>query len=499
MPRGPLQNTTRQLTRALRSRRAWWLLPLVAFLCVALPHLNDGDWQRGDGGWYSAIGLQAWRTGNLWTLHEAPGRVYFNKPPLVFWIHGAGLWALGSGPLQARLSSVVAGALAVLLVALVARRAAGRAAGASAGVVIALTYEFTRRTREVSLDLWQMVFLLAAAALVIEALQRRRAALIALAGFPLGLALLCKPLIALLAIPLLGAWLIAAGRVRLLPWLGGAIMLVLAVALPWHVSMLIQHGPAFLHQYFGREIADRASGSLVGGQSRTQPPWFYVAAIVRGYWPWLAVVAAAVVAALRGQLVRRELRLLAFGALWSAIWLSALTAFPDRRDRYAVVLYAGLAWMAAAFLGAALRRAVAPTVVRNLWATILTRAMPAMVVGALVFAVLPVRVQRPVDPQWPALFDWLANEGNPPLWDGGFAGAPSARVYLLTGRWATPARNSTGDIVSWPDAGDLIAYHRRGGFAPGPHETVVFSRGDITVTRLDAEAWQPREAPDPGE
>ena len=60
-----------------------YVLPAILFLAVTLPHLGQGDF-RGDAGWYSAIGVQAWRTGKLWTLWGEPGLPYFNKPPMAY-------------------------------------------------------------------------------------------------------------------------------------------------------------------------------------------------------------------------------------------------------------------------------------------------------------------------------------------------------------------------------------------------------------------------------
>lgn len=59
------------MIRRLAAR--WYLLtPVAIALALALPHLDQGDF-RTDTQWYSAIGLQAWRTGHLWTLYADPG------------------------------------------------------------------------------------------------------------------------------------------------------------------------------------------------------------------------------------------------------------------------------------------------------------------------------------------------------------------------------------------------------------------------------------------
>ena len=56
-----------------------WVIPLILLLSVTLPHLAGGDWQRGDSGWYTAIGVQAFRTGEFWTLMGEPGQQWIES------------------------------------------------------------------------------------------------------------------------------------------------------------------------------------------------------------------------------------------------------------------------------------------------------------------------------------------------------------------------------------------------------------------------------------
>ncbi|MCH9057519.1 MAG: glycosyltransferase family 39 protein [Planctomycetes bacterium] len=190
------QAATRRARRWARLRP--WLIPAVLLLCVTLPHLGDGDWQRGDSGWYTAIGVQAWRTGELWTLMGEPGQPYFNKPPLVFWITGFVAWIFGPSAWAARLPTIAAAPGCVLATVGITRVFATRRTALTVGVVLALSVEFFRRTREVSLDLWQLVFLLLALWIAAGAVKDQRWRRLALAGLPSGLALMCKPMVALL-------------------------------------------------------------------------------------------------------------------------------------------------------------------------------------------------------------------------------------------------------------------------------------------------------------
>lgn len=471
-------------------------MPSLLLLAVTLPHLDQGDWQRTDSGRYAAIGLQAWGTGDLWTPQSEPGVPYFAKPPMVLWLHGLSLRVLGVGPLQARLPTVMAALGCVLMVVAITRRLAGPVPAVVAGSVLALTYEFFRRTREISLDMWQLLFMLAGLALIVRAATaetrtaRATAVHMAAAGMCFGLALLCKPLVAFTAPLLAAGWLAWTGRWRLATWTAASVVAALAVAAPWHVSMWVAHGSAFLDQYFGREIAARAAGGLPDSEGGRVPPWFYVAGIARTYWPWLALAG---VGAVRGRGATGAWRL---AALWFGAWLVLLTLFPDRRDRYALPLYTGLAILA----GLAFAEPLAERV-RRLLARILDRAVPVAAGLAVFVALLPIQVQRPPDPQWEELFTWLdTGRGGgplPELWQGAFGLERGARLYLRYGVWPRTTRDGMGrfivDPASGPPAGALILYHARDGLARGPNETIQFATGDLCVTRLDTPGWTPRE------
>jgi hypothetical protein len=346
-------------------RLTCYLFPLAILGAVTLPHLSQGDW-RGDTGWYAALGWSAWESGKLWTLHAGDGLYYFNKPPLALWIHGGLLhavsqidpsWFRTSQPLVlalARLPTVLAAGIVVLGTVGVARQFLDRSRAMGAGVVLALSLEFFRRCREISLDMWQLAFLVCAVWMVAIGVRTRRGSWVLGAGVPVGLALLCKPLMGLVAIPLLAAWLVWIRRGSLTGWLLGAAALAIAVAAPWHVSMWMLHGKEFTAQYFGAEVARRAVGEAVGGQ-RGQAWSFYLVQILAGYWPWLVCAVLGVAALRTFRRGTRALVLPSLGLVWFAGWFVLLSIFPDRRDRYAVPLYPGLALVAGPWLFGAIR------------------------------------------------------------------------------------------------------------------------------------------------
>jgi 4-amino-4-deoxy-L-arabinose transferase-like glycosyltransferase len=487
-------------------------VPALAVLALGLPHLDQGDF-RTDTQWYSAIGLQAWRTGNLWTLYAEPGLAYFNKPPLVLWIHGLSLHVLGPSLVAARLPAVLAALITVLATAFLVRRLAGTRAALLSGLVLTLTLEFIRRVREISLDMWLVAFLMVAAAAVVCLLQapsrQRRAACAMVAGMAIGAALLCKPLLGLIALPVFAVWLVAIGRAAVVPLLGLVAAVAVAVAAPWHLSMAAIHGSAFTDQYFGREIAQRAAGRLNADAST---PLFYLIQLGETYWPWLFPVLGVPLVYRRLPLSHRRLVLLA--GVWSVAWLVLLSVFPDRRSRYALVVWPMLAALAGVFLSAAplprLRRGVS---------RIASRAGLVVVLLGVVFSILPVRWANPPEPGWSELFAWIRagrHEGSSDprwldLWQGSLIAHRSSRLYVEFGRWPRPTRDRRGEIIvdqsTTPPEGALLVYQRDDALGPGVNETVVFEvpaldgKGRpappwLRVTRLGAGGWNPRPTSD---
>ncbi|MGE4196640.1 MAG: ArnT family glycosyltransferase [Phycisphaerales bacterium] len=501
---------------------------MVVFLALALPKIHQGEFSV-DTGWYAAIAHQAWSdaaSGNssaLWTLMGVGGReggvAYFNKPPLAFWIHGALLWALGPELWAARLPTVLAGAGTIVLLVHAARRACGPRVALTAGLVLATTLEFIRHAHAVSLDMWNAMFLFGALACQARSLaaggpgdsmesvggagpaRARWLGSAVGAGVFVGAALMTKPLLGLVA----PAMFAAAGLVQRRPrwWRAPLVCLVtsLLVAAPWHVSMIALHGEAFTTQYFGKEIAERAAGDSDNVNRSAASAFYYVRELAASGWPWALTCLLALVALVRRQRLSRVAGLAALLTIWTLGWFVLLSAFPDKRPRYLLVLYAPAAWLSALWIVN-----IAPRVVRRAARRAGDVAVPAAVAAGMIIALAPITLHKPQSREWDDFFAELARHPGRPLWQGAFNGSRAARVYLVTGRWPIPTHDTSGKRLPGrppstpttpptPPAGALIAYHSRDGAGPGPNERVVFQGADLTITELQTEPWSPASEP----
>lgn len=501
-------------------------------MAVCLPKLGQGDFTV-DTGWYAALALQAYRgigeagAAAWWTLQGAAatdpqaavdGRaiVYFNKPPLAFWLNGLPLALFGPSVWAARVGSAIAAILCVAATTLLAARVSGPRVGRSAGIIVALSIPFIGLARSFSLDLWLTLLLLQATGEIVRGTtvavgeskvgSRQRIAWIAIAGAWLGAAMLVKPLVALLVLPIFAVWMLWVGRARAILGLVMVGLIALAVAATWHLAMAVRFGEAFTSQYFGREMVDRASGDRTAAVFNTgaESAFYYLRVLGETYWPWLITLVLAFIALTRraswraiarGQIGDRDMLKLAL--VWTVVWMVALSVFADKRPRYLAPLFPVWAWASALWL---VRGGWgAPVGVRRAWRAMTAWVPPIAVGAAVAIMLLPLRLHRSEDPQWAPILGWMREHPDAPVYEGGLSGQRAAKVYLDQGRWPRPTTDQAGRRMADIPTGSFVLYHHRDRLRPGPGEEVVMQSGSLTLTRLVASMWNPAANTDHGE
>lgn len=468
-------------------RRLRWCIAPAILIALWLPGMNQGGF-RVDTGLYAAVSLHAFRDGSLFPLMagELP---YFNKPPLAFWIHGFFLNIFGPELWAARLPSLLAAIAGTVLITIIGGRLASPRIGLLAGVILALTLEWFRYTRAISLDLWVTVFLLGAvlcAANLVASLQHSRPGSMrrdlihaAGAGVCMGLALMTKPLTGLLAAPLLAVWMAWVGvpMRRALAFAAISLLAALAVAAPWHIAMHLRFPSTFLAHYLGKQSLDRAAGEGFDAK----PAWYYAELIGQTYWPWLLTMLAAALAMIRRRTIDKSPRRAAtrLCIVWSIAWLLALSLFAAKMGRYAVVLYPVLALLSALWLMHAAPRPVA--LARR---AIVRHAAPILLVVCAGMALFGVRIHAPMSRHWDELNTFLS-EHDPEhtrLWTNTDMLWTAANVYLARGAWprfispSSPA--PVGSLILYSDPSTVDAASS----APTPTETEIWRSSRLFIT-----------------
>jgi 4-amino-4-deoxy-L-arabinose transferase-like glycosyltransferase len=450
-----------------------YLFPLVILFAVTLPHLDQGEFRR-DTVIYAAVGNYMWDGGSLLTPHLGPEKPYFHKPPLALWIHGLCLKLLGTNLVVARLPSIVAAAGVLIFSMLAVRNLATRREAITSGIVLALTYEFFRRTREISLDLWQLFFVMAAVWLITTAIRRGRGWPVVFCGVPLGLALLCKPLVALMTLPIFVIWLAVARRAHLIRWVVfGALPIALLLAAPWHLYMYSLFGETFTHQYFSRQIVKVAA----------KPPhtsiFYYLQENATTYWPWMLALIYACYRRIAQRSTgrgRRDLFLL--GATWVGLWLIVLSSFVEKKPNYALPIYPMLSWICAWGICR-----IRWPMLANWYERGLPGVAPATAVLFLIAALAPIRFQEPPEKNWLALIDWIkaSKIDSAQLAHASLELNDLCYVYLKTGSWMKSLPSAESD-PEWSQGNRLVVTKFRRGANPLVDQNqILFSSGPVRV------------------
>lgn len=429
-----------------------YLLPALLVLALGLFRLFGGTY-KVDTALYAGVGLQMFRDGGLWTP-MAGDLPYFNKPPLVLWIHGLFLHLFGVDLWVVRLPQIVAAAGCAVLTTAIARLLSGPKVGLLAGLIFAASYPVWVHLHRLVLDYWLVLFLLTGVWMCVVGALRGREWWVIGAGVPIGLAMLCKPLFPMLALPVLGLWMVLAGHGRTAGWVGVAMGVALLVSLPWHLSMTALHREVFLDQYFGREVFDRGSG---GGTFPSDPWWTYLSIIGLRFMPWTLALAAGLgvivwrlacsggrcaratspgdAGASHGRGMSREWQGIVLCVLWSAAWLVLLSLFfADKRDRYMLHVWPSLSWIAAMWIVH-----WSPGVIRRVDSRWWGRAVGVLLAAGVLGAATGAIPQKPTEAKWRSLYRWLEQQrmgGHAPeVWNASLAPAEAAQVYLDAGVW----------------------------------------------------------------
>ncbi len=356
------------------------LLAVVLFAAVAFFIRSwEGD-LHGDPVHYAAIAKNILATGEWVVMQDEPGRLYANKPPLMFWLIAANFKLFGPGTYAARFWSCFFGAASCIVVFLLARETLDTHAGILAAVVLATMGGFLKNANDVRMDTLVALCTALSALGFVRAHLREKPQWLVVGGLAGGVALMAKAAAGAFPLALLIAALAIWRRRWLVSgWFFAALGLGALVAVPWHAAVVAREGELFTNVYFGGEatgtevsVGSHLPGNLgeniVALLVRTLP-WWPLALVA--FWRWR-----------RGD--PRERLLLALAALWAALVVLAAAVPVKRYDRYVIPACPAVALLAAGGLWMLLPRR---------WGPKLPRAVVIIAVAvALLLALFPIKL-----------------------------------------------------------------------------------------------------------
>ncbi|MBX3733477.1 MAG: glycosyltransferase family 39 protein [Verrucomicrobiae bacterium] len=278
----PGVGTPPEVRRGLLTAAVLWSIACVGGL-LARPLLPLDETR------YTAVAWEMFRDGQ-WLVPHLNGVPYHHKPPLLFWLMGAGWSVLGVHEHWARLVAPLLGLAALPLTARIGLRLwpDRPSVAALAPVLLAGTALFALFSSLIFFDLPLTMAVLLAWLGVLRAADGQAISGWGLAGLGIGLGILFKGPVALLhaGLPVVLApiWLPAGPR-SWARWYGGGLLALVtggAIALAWAIPAARAGGPEFSRMLFFGQHA----GRVVGSFQHAKPIWWYLVMLPVILFPW---------------------------------------------------------------------------------------------------------------------------------------------------------------------------------------------------------------------
>jgi hypothetical protein len=272
---------------AISSR--WYLLVFFSLFFAGLGHLPLTE---PDEGRYLEIPREMLLTGDF-VLPRLNGVLYFEKPPLYYWLNAFSIKLFGLNAFAARFWNALFGFLGLFIAWFLGKTLYGEKTGIYSALIIGTTplYLFIARTNIIDMTLsfflnltlfffwfgyqdteasrkkiyWNAMFVCAALTVLAKGLIG-----IVLPGAIISLYILLR-----------NEW----GILKKIPWLTG-LFLFFIIVLPWHV-LAAKRDPDFLYFYLIREHFLRYATSIA---KRQEPFWFFVPVLIIGFLPWTGLL-----------------------------------------------------------------------------------------------------------------------------------------------------------------------------------------------------------------
>ena len=307
------------------------------------------DW---DESIYAAVSKEILENGDWLTLRWNK-EVWFEKPPLYFWLTALTYSILGITEFAARLWSAILGVTGVVTVYFFGKGMFNRLTGFTSAIILASTAHWLLQSRNGTLDIMAASFI----ALTLYFFWRARSEprLWKFTGLFLGLTFMTKNAVA--AIPFSVMFIFAALEISyegsfekypLKSILFSCFLVFLLVILPWHLVMYSIHGRVFIDEYFFYHILSRTKG--IEGHAK---PWFWYFVVFQHwarYW-YLAFLGA--IYLLAGLLVRDGIKKHLRGFflfLWFFVTFLVFSISQSKIEWYLVPIYPAAALLIGSFL-----------------------------------------------------------------------------------------------------------------------------------------------------
>jgi 4-amino-4-deoxy-L-arabinose transferase-like glycosyltransferase len=286
-----------------------------------------------------------------WITPHLNGVPYFDKPPLPYWLTAAAFAWLGPTEMAARLPSALAAVAVAVLTALIGTRLASARVGLMAGLMVAANLEVFVFGRMVKPDmLFVACIFLGLYGFILAYLGGGRWPLLLFYG-SLGLAVLAKDFLGALgplAIVALFLWLTREGG-SWRQWAPvSAILLLLAVAVPWHLLVEAQYRGFLWYTVVDNHLLNVVRQRVFPDEDVPLSTLEFLGVTALGFFPWVLALPLAVARVVRRRPWKTpEARVWMLLALWTIGVLGVFALSPFKLPHFGLPAFPAMALLVA--------------------------------------------------------------------------------------------------------------------------------------------------------
>jgi 4-amino-4-deoxy-L-arabinose transferase-like glycosyltransferase len=359
---------------SLFERLGLLLLGLVLFL----PGIAGRDLWNPDEPRYAEVTREMRESGD-WFVPHLNGRIYSEKPPLLFWMIAGASVATGEvGPVAARLPSLLAGIVTLFLLFGMARRLFDRRVAWWSVAILATSARILWQARVGQIDMLLLALVTLAMYFFVRGWLEHRPGFFRLFFLAAGLGTLAKGPVGLLP-PLLSivAFAFFSGdRSRLREMrIASGLAIWAAVVLLWLVPGGISGGMSYLETMVVKQNVTRYADPW----HHFQPFYYYLTTVPADFLPWVFFLPGALWLGWRRATANDRLGYL-FALCWMVVTVVFFSISPAKRTVYVLQMFPAMAMIVAWSFSE----------IANSWIRLRRFALvPAGLIAAL-FAALPV-------------------------------------------------------------------------------------------------------------
>ncbi len=311
-----------------------WLRPQVLLAVGGLLMLYFGGlgalpYFEPDEGRYTEIPREMLALKDF-VLPRLNGVLYFEKPPLYYWLNALSIEVFGVSEFSSRFWSAALGLLGLIPAFALGAKAGSRLTGRWAAIILGTSPLYLALAHLTIIDMTLTFFFTATLACFYLASEEVRPPKIPWLWYGMFAAAACTVLAkGLIGVALPGAiafaYLLFGNRwavLKKVPWVSGSALFLLLAA-PWHILAALRD-PDFLHFYFVREHFLRFLTTI---HARTEPWWFFVPVVIWALLPWTALLPASLAGLARRTARAWRLRPAASPELFLWLWAGIVVLF----------------------------------------------------------------------------------------------------------------------------------------------------------------------------